>query len=222
MLVFKGKLRDHPRNNIEDELYRFRNQIFSGRLGWDVESHQGLERDSFDSPDTYWVLLEDDQGICGCIRMLDCSGNYMLSTVFPTALAGESPPCTPDIWELTRLAIDANRAPRMENGISEITFVILREVYAFAKENGIREVVGVASLPAERIYRKIGIPMERLGHCQSVDLGAVRGVGLRFHLNDHFGRIVSQTLLGHYQNINRKVEQLVEIPTSPSPKSLSY
>ncbi|MGH1390343.1 MAG: acyl-homoserine-lactone synthase, partial [Aeromonas jandaei] len=70
------------------------------------------------------------------------------------------------------------------------------------------EVVGVASLPAERIYRRMGIPMERLGHRQSVDLGAVRGVGLRFHLNEHFGRVVSQTLLGQYQSVEHKVEQL--------------
>ena len=208
MLVFTGKLRDHPRNEIENELYRFRNRIFSGRLGWDVESYRGLERDSFDSPDTHWVLIEDSEGICGCIRMLDCSGTYMLSTIFPTALAGECPPDTPDIWELTRLAIDASRAPRMENGVSELTFVILREVYAFAKANGIKEVVGVASLPAERIYRRMGIPMERLGHRQSVDLGAVRGVGLRFHLNEHFGRVVSQTLLGQYPSVEHKVEQL--------------
>ena len=82
MLVFTGKLRDHPRNEIENELYRFRNRIFSGRLGWDVESYRGLERDSFDSPDTHWVLIEDSEGICGCIRMLDCSGTYMLSTIF--------------------------------------------------------------------------------------------------------------------------------------------
>lgn len=67
MLVFKGKLREHPRKEVENELYRFRNRVFSDRLGWDVESHRGLERDSFDTPDTHWVLIEDEQGLCGCI-----------------------------------------------------------------------------------------------------------------------------------------------------------
>ena len=37
MLVFKGKLKEHPRWEVENELYRFRNRVFSDRLGWDVE-----------------------------------------------------------------------------------------------------------------------------------------------------------------------------------------
>ncbi len=95
MLVFKGKLREHPRNEVENELYRFRNRVFSDRLGWDVESHRGLERDSFDTPDTHWVLIEDEQGLCGCIRLLNCADAYMLPTIFPPPLpvkARHAPP----------------------------------------------------------------------------------------------------------------------------------
>lgn len=196
-MVFKGKLREHPRNEVENELYRFRNCGFPDRLGWDVESHQGLERDSSDTPDTYWVLIEDEQGLCGFIRLLNCADAYMLPTIFLTALAGESAPRTPDVWELTRLAIDAQRAPRMSNGVSELTCFIFREVYAFAHAHGIRELV-VVSLPVERIFGRLGLPIERLGHRQAVDLGAVRGVGIRFHLDEHFAQAVSQPLLGHY------------------------
>lgn len=182
MLVFKGKLKEHPRWEVENEFYRFRNRVFSERLGWDVESRRGLERDNFDKPDTHWVLIEDKQGLCGCIRLLSCAQDYMLPSIFPTALAGEAPPRGNDVWELTRLAIDADRAPRLENGISELTCVIFREVLAFAREQGIRELVAVVSLPVERIFRRLGLPIERLGHRQAVDLGAVRGVGIRFHL----------------------------------------
>ncbi len=87
MLVFKGKLREHPRNEVENELYRFRNRVFSDRLGWDVESHRGLERDSFDTPDTHWVLIEDEQGVCGCIRLLSCS-----TVPMPICCPPSSPP----------------------------------------------------------------------------------------------------------------------------------
>ena len=128
MLVFKGKLKEHPRWEVENELYRFRKRVFSDRLGWDVESHRGLERDSFDKPDTHWVLIEDEEGLCGCIRLLSCAQDYMLPSIFPGALAGERPPRGADVWELTRLAIDAGRAPALDNGISELTCVIFREV----------------------------------------------------------------------------------------------
>ncbi|MBR7630526.1 GNAT family N-acetyltransferase [Aeromonas popoffii] len=207
MLVFTGKLRDHPRYELENELYRFRKRVFSDRLGWDVESHRGLERDGFDTPDTHWVLIEDDEGLCGCIRLLSCAQDYMLPSIFPTALAGEMAPRSNDVWELTRLAIDANRAPRMGNGVSELTCVLLREVYAFAQTNNIKEVIGVASMPAERIFRRLGLPMERLGHRQAVDLGAVRGVGIRFHLDERFARAVSQPMQGEYADARELVTE---------------
>ncbi|PTT44488.1 acyl-homoserine-lactone synthase [Aeromonas sp. HMWF014] len=207
MLVFTGKLRDHPRYELENELYRFRKRVFSDRLGWDVESHRGLERDGFDTPDTHWVLIEDDEGLCGCIRLLSCAQDYMLPSIFPTALAGEMAPRSNDVWELTRLAIDANRAPRMGNGVSELTCVLLREVYAFAQTNNIKEVIGVASMPAERIFRRLGLPMERLGHRQAVDLGAVRGVGIRFHLDERFARAVGQPMQGEYADARELVTE---------------
>ncbi|UNP88210.1 GNAT family N-acetyltransferase [Aeromonas encheleia] len=199
MLVFKGKLKQHPRWEVENELYRFRKRVFSDRLGWDVESHRGLERDSFDKPDTHWVLIEDEQGLCGCIRLLSCAQDYMLPSIFPAALAGELAPRCADVWELTRLAIDASRAPQLDNGVNELTCVIFREVYAFAREQGIRELVAVVSLPVERIFRRLGLPIERLGHRQAVELGAVRGVGIRFQLDERFALAVNRPLLGRYQ-----------------------
>lgn len=199
MLVFKGKIKEHPKWEVENELYRFRKRVFSDRLGWDVESHRGLERDSFDKPDTHWVLIEDEQGLCGCIRLLSCAQDYMLPSIFPCALAGELVPRSAEVWELTRLAIDAERAPRFDNGISELTCVLFREVYAFAREREIRELVAVVSLPVERIFRRLGLPIERLGHRQTVDLGAVRGVGIRFLLDERFERAVNRPLRGRYQ-----------------------
>ncbi|MBV7599063.1 acyl-homoserine-lactone synthase [Aeromonas sp. sia0103] len=199
MLVFKGKLKQHPRWEVENELYRFRKRVFSDRLGWDVESHRGLERDSFDKPDTHWVLIEDEQGLCGCIRLLSCAQDYMLPSIFPAALAGELAPRCADVWELTRLAIDASRAPQLDNGVSELTCVIFREVYAFARAQGIRELVAVVSLPVERIIRRLGLPIERLGHRQAVELGAVRGVGIRFQLDERFALAVNRPLRGRYQ-----------------------
>jgi N-acyl-L-homoserine lactone synthetase len=199
MLVFKGKLKQHPRWEVENELYRFRKRVFSDRLGWDVESHRGLERDSFDKPDTHWVLIEDEQGLCGCIRLLSCAQDYMLPSIFPAALAGELAPRCADVWELTRLAIDASRAPQLDNGVNELTCVIFREVYAFARAQGIRELVAVVSLPVERIFRRLGLPIERLGHRQAVELGAVRGVGIRFQLDERFALAVNRPLRGRYQ-----------------------
>ncbi len=59
--------------------------------------------------------------------------------------------------------------------------------------------MALVSLPVERIFRRLGLPIERLGHRQAVDLGAVRGVGIRFHLDERFDRAVHRPLQGHYR-----------------------
>ncbi|MNJ17596.1 hypothetical protein D3C77_118790 [compost metagenome] len=56
----------------------------------------------------------------------------------------------------------------------------------------------MVSLPVERIFRRLGLPIERLGHRQAVDLGAVRGVGIRFQLDERFERAVNRPLRGEY------------------------
>ena len=83
--------------------------------------------------------------------------------------------------------------------MNELTCVIFREVYAFARAQGIRELVAVVSLPVERIFRRLGLPIERLGHRQAVELGAVRGVGIRFQLDERFALAVNRPLRGRYQ-----------------------
>lgn len=211
MFIYKGKTSQHPNRALIRQLYQFRKSVFSDRLGWDVEHHQGLEQDRYDGPDTHWVLVEDEQGICGCIRMLPTEGPYMLPEIFPTALAGECPPRQSNVWELTRLAIDAERAPSLSNGVSELTLVLLRGAYEFACQQGIDEMLAVVSLPVERILRRMGLPIERLGHGKPVDLGAVNGVGIRLMMDERFAHAVNIPLQGNYES--RK--DLTLIPMAP-------
>ncbi|MFL9590803.1 acyl-homoserine-lactone synthase [Aeromonas schubertii] len=215
MFIYKGKTSQHPNRSLIRQLYQFRKSVFSDRLGWDVEHHQGLEQDRYDGPDTHWVLVEDEQGLCGCIRMLPTEGPYMLPEIFPTALAGEQPPRQSNVWELTRLAIDAERAPRLNNGVSELTLVIFRGVYEFARQQGIDEMLAVVSLPVERIFRRMGLPVERMGDGKPVDLGAVNGVGIRFIMDERFARAVGIPLQGNYER--RMHLPLIESPQPRQP-----
>ena len=65
----------------------------------------------------------------------------------------------------------------------------------------------MVSLPVERIFRRLGLPIERLGHRQAVDLGAVRGVGIRFHLDERFARAVGQPMQGEYADARELVTE---------------
>ena len=54
--------------------------------------------------------------------------------------------------------------------------------------------------------------MARLGNRQAVDLGAVKGVGLRFYLDERFAKAVSQPLIGHYQTTSCRSHELAPQP----------
>ena len=125
------------------------------------------------------MLIEDKRGLCGCIRLLSCAQvTCCPASSPPPSLA--KPPRGNDVWELTHLAIDADRAPRLENGISELTCVIFREVLAFARGRGIL-AGGRVSLPVERIFRSPR-PAHQMGLGHRI-IGGSQGrarVGIRF------------------------------------------
>ena len=99
----------------------------------------------------------------------------------PHRLAGEAPARQRRVGAGPGPRHRRRPGPAWRTGISELTCVIFREVLAFARE-GIRELVAVVSLPVERIFRRLGLPIEAPGHRQAVDLGGRARVGIRFHL----------------------------------------
>src|SRR4051812_19964745 len=83
--------------------YRYR--VFVEKLGWELDTAKGEERDQFDRPDTVHVLaLDDDDAPIGCARLLPTTAPYLLSDVFPQLLNGLAMPRSPQIWELSRFA----------------------------------------------------------------------------------------------------------------------
>lgn len=212
MYVFQGTLAEHPNPNMAKQLYQLRKRVFADRLGWDVEPNGDMEQDQYDRADTRWVLIEDDQGLCACVRLLSCDRPYMMPDIFPTTLAGEPAPRSADSWEMTRLAIDADRAPRFDNGVSELTLILFREANRYAMAHGVRELIGVASTPVERIYRRMGLPITRLGHGKPVDLGVVRGLGIRLLVGEPLEQALALPLLGHYERLSPRERPLLPQP----------
>jgi len=60
-----------PRNEAERKLlseqHKLRAEVFSGRLGWEVNVHGGYERDHFDGlRPTYILAVADNDRVTGC------------------------------------------------------------------------------------------------------------------------------------------------------------
>ena len=84
---------------------RYRYQLFVERLGWKLQARNGIELDQFDRPDTLYVVAQNVQGdILGCARLLPTTKPYLLGEIFPQLLNGLPPPCSSEVWELSRFA----------------------------------------------------------------------------------------------------------------------
>ena len=144
-------------------MYRFRHEVFHDRLGWDVVSDNGMEHDEFDELDPVYVLAKSDLEVKGCCRLLPTTGAYMLKDTFPQLLYGQVAPQHPDVWELSRFAVATDETAGTGFGLSEMPIEMIRLAILFARENGIRRYVAVASLSLERMLRKFGMDITRFG-----------------------------------------------------------
>ena len=168
--VFAQPLRDLSANDREG-MFRLRYETFRVRLGWDVETtDDGLEIDQFDGVDSQYILArspEDD--IDACWRLLPTLGPNMLRDVFPQLLAGQPAPAAADVWELSRFALATDRLAAAEKaGNYQLSFgplsvKLMAEAARFAKARGIVRYVTVTTAAIERMLKKQGLHIHRLG-----------------------------------------------------------
>lgn len=159
-----------------DGMFRLREEVFFQRLGWEVSSTAGLERDHFDELDpVYLVARGSNRKVTGCTRIMPTVGPYMLRDVFPELLQGEDAPAQEDTWELSRFTASPD-ADNPQAGVGEVSLELMRSAVTFAEQNGIRRYVAVTSAAMERMLRRLGLPMRRLGEGRVMQIGKVRTV----------------------------------------------
>lgn len=151
----------------------YRHRVFVETLGWELQTRNGMELDQFDRPDTVYVVAQDEQGhVNGCTRLLSTDRPYLLGEVFPQLLNGMPPPCSPEIWELSRFAaIDFNNQTSSAKGqfSSPIAIKLLQESIACAASLGAKRLITVSPLGIERLLRRAGFHAHRAGPPMIID-----------------------------------------------------
>ena len=120
MLVFKAKIERTPQMGGRKQALPISQPrlLRSTRLGRGIPPWPGAGQ-LHDKPDTHWVLIEDKQGLCGCIRLLQLPPRI-------TCCPASSPP--PSLAKpaaaATTCGADPPRhrrrpGPRLENGIGQ-------------------------------------------------------------------------------------------------------
>ncbi len=173
-------------------MFRFRHKVFHERLGWEVESRNGLEIDRFDGLEpVYMVSQNERREIAGSWRLLPTMGPYMLRDTFPQLLCGESAPQDPAIWEVSRFAtIAKGNSGRVQANLGQVTFDMIRSLIPFAEKHGIRSYVFVTSVALERLVTRFGLPLRRFGEGRPQRVGKVLSVACWLDVNEQFRQAV--------------------------------
>jgi len=152
------------------DMYRLRYRVFKQRLGWDVESSAGMEIDAFDALHPVYLLQRaaDDDRIQGCVRLLPSTGPTMLTETFAALLDGGAVPADPAVWESSRFALDVDRDSLRTRGLARETYELLAGMIEFALSRRLTAIVTVTDLRMERILRRAGWPLQRLGRPKPV------------------------------------------------------
>ncbi len=153
-------------SNLVDQMYKLRARIFGERMQWEVNVVNGRERDRFDDLNPLYglALTPDGKTVIGCFRLLQTTGPNMLADVFPQLLADGVTIRSPLIWESTRFCVDTSFSEDPANrGLNNITGALVSAVFEVGLYAGLSHIVTVVDARMERILRRVGCQMERLG-----------------------------------------------------------
>ncbi len=133
----------------------------------DLQGQHGFEPDPFDAPDTGYVVHRSaDGGMTGFVRLQPTNKPYQLAQSHGHLFNGLPPPCTREVWELSRLtAPDLHlSAPCIDDTRrSPIAAALLKAALQSALLSGARRAVTLGSLPVERLLQQGGYRVSRAG-----------------------------------------------------------
>jgi acyl homoserine lactone synthase len=150
------------------QMHRLRKTVFKDRLGWDVTVSGELEVDEFDGLGPNYLLSIDGYGtVNGCVRLLPTTGPNMLRDIFPSLATKTAVPCGERVWEASRFAVSSNTTTA-EAGLSRTTYELLIGVLRLALYNRISTIACVVDVRMERILRRTGWQLERIGPARRI------------------------------------------------------
>jgi N-acyl-L-homoserine lactone synthetase len=174
-------------DDFVDELHamhRLRYRVFKERLDWDVRTAGGYEIDSFDALKPHYLILRSADGrVDGCVRFLPSTGPTMLRDTFPMLLEGRAAAEDADVWESSRFALDLPPSSQKgAGGIAVGTYELFAGMIEFGLSRNLSRIVTVTDLRMERILRRAGWPLARLGEPRTI--GSTRAVAGHLSVSD--------------------------------------
>ncbi|WP_027556159.1 acyl-homoserine-lactone synthase [Bradyrhizobium sp. Cp5.3] len=172
-------------------MHRLRRRVFRVRLDWDVSITDGLEIDQYDTLAPTYLLVVDQRSVVGCVRLLPTTGRNMLANTFPVLLDGREAPNSPTIWESSRFCVDTQTLEGpTTNGLRSATFLLFAAMIEWGQQHDLRAIVTVTDLRMERILRRAGWHLDRIGSPRQV--GSTKAVAGLLPVNESALRAVQE------------------------------
>jgi len=148
-----------------DSMHKLRARIFRERMNWDVDVRNGRERDQFDHcRPTYVLALSDRKQVAGCARLLPATGPNLLSVLFPELVGSHLFKPHAAMIESSRFCVDTSiETVRAGEGLHGATWTMFAAIIEWSMANRYDELVTVTDVRIERILRRAGWPMARIG-----------------------------------------------------------
>lgn len=153
------------------QLYRLRARVFAGRLDWDVSVENGEEKDDFDLlHPTYLAVVDRQRSVIGGVRLLPATGPTMLTHTFPFLLDSAGSLTQPSITvESSRFCVDTDATADVAGtGLKEATHSLFSAIIEWSIRNGFSTIATVTDVRFERILKRAGWPLHRLGAPQAI------------------------------------------------------
>ena len=165
--------------DLIDSMHKLRARIFRGRLEWDVDVRQGREVDEFDScRPTYILAVTASRQVVGCARLLPATGPTMMSVLFPDLEPTGLLRPHAQMVESSRFCVDTSlEAGRAGGSLHDVTLTTFAAIIEWSMEQAYTEIVTGTDVRFERILKRAGWPMTRVGEPRAIgNTMAVAGV----------------------------------------------
>jgi N-acyl-L-homoserine lactone synthetase len=158
---------------LRKSIARYRYRVFVESMGWQLPCEDGHEQDEFDTAHaTHVVAYHGSDGrIVGYGRLLPTTHPYLLQTHFMSLLNGLDAPRTKSVWELSRYtsADPCNGRGRAPSELESLVGKrVLLEAMNVVASRGASSLVCCTSVAIERLARRWGVPLQRLGPPQRI------------------------------------------------------
>jgi acyl homoserine lactone synthase len=145
-------------------MHRLRRKVFKDRLDWSVSTTGDLEMDRYDMLDASYLVVAERGAVLGCVRLLPTTGPNMLADTFPELLDGGPAPRSNLVAESSRFCVDTDATNvTTDGGLRRATFMLFAAMLEWGEARGLASIATVTDLRMERILRRAGWTLERLG-----------------------------------------------------------